>query len=230
MGGYDRSLRALAALGRMDEIEALLDTVLAQPDRAVGVPPLRASIILAYELRAHGFEEPARSAAQRGLAWIETRPPEEVREEPSGYRAQRTELLHFLGRWEEALDLREQLLAEVGEVAQVPAAPLASLAGEAARLGDVERARSISTELAGRIEEVQHSGLDLEGVMVAELLLHRARISAVLGEREQAVRFLEEAFRLTRHKGPLAYEIRHWTDLNLLYDYLPFQEFVKPRG
>jgi len=235
MGAYRRSLQALAALGRTDEIEALLDTVLAQPGREVGdsrrlLLPIQESIVLAYELRAHGFEQAARTAAQSGLAWIETRPPEEVREEPTGYRAQRAELLYELGRWEETRDLLVQRLGELGEGAQFPAPPLASLAGTAARLGDVERARAISAELGDRIEEVRLSRLDVEGMMASELLLHRARIAAVLGEREQAVRFLEQGFRVTRAKGLFAFQVRHWTDLQLLYDYLPFQEFLKPRG
>ena len=80
-----------------------------------------------------------------------------------------------------------------------------------------------------RIEEIQRSGSDYVGVVRAMLLRQRARIAAVLGEREQAVRFLEEGFRMTRHKGTYARNVRHEL-FDLLHDYLPFQEFVKPRG
>ena len=224
--GQRRHVAVLAALGRLEEMDALLDTVLAQP----GVLLRDEIIILVNELRTHGFDDAARAAAQRGLDWLEARTMEEVREDPTGYRGDRAEILYALGRWQEARDLYEQLLDEFGYYPQFRAAILASLASAAARLGDVQRARAISGELANMVEEVQRSGTDVEGVFASDLLTHRARIAAVLGEREQAVRFLEEGFRATRHKGYFAFDARHWTDLHLLYDYLPFQQFVKPRG
>jgi len=35
---------------------------------------------------------------------------------------------------------------------------------------------------------------------------------------------------MTRHKGNYVLWARHVPDLRLLYDYLPFQQFLKPRG
>ena len=35
---------------------------------------------------------------------------------------------------------------------------------------------------------------------------------------------------MTRHKGNYVLWARHTFDLPLLYDYLPLQQFLKPRG
>jgi tetratricopeptide (TPR) repeat protein len=258
LNAHRHNLEALAAHGRLEEMDALLDTTLAQPHRErVGsderLIPVRESIVIANVLRAHGRDEAARAVAQRGLDWVEKRPEDEVRAEPTGYRYQRAELLYALGRWTEARELFGQLVEQPGEdpvVAKLqsvlrwealattsrmagtyrPGDAVVSRASATAQLGEVEQARTISAELGDWVDEVRRSGLDRDGAMTASLLLQRARIAAVLGEREQAVRFLEEGFRVTRHKGPFVYEARYAPDIHLLYDYPPFQKFVKPRG
>jgi len=217
-------LSALAALGRIDELAAQVDTFVALPGTNARWPRW-----IVLDLRTHGFEDAARAMAQRGLDWIEARPPNEEPGARFQYTDDRAYLLYALGQWEEARDLFEQLVEEFGEYPQFPRYTLVLLAGAAARLGDVERARAISAELAKKVEDVQRSGLDVEGLETASLLLGRAQIAAALGEREQAVRFLEEGFRMTRHKGTYARNVRHEL-FDLLHDYLPFQEFVKPRG
>jgi len=211
-------LSALAALGKIDELEAQIDTFVALPGTNAGWP-----YWIVLDLRTHGFEW--QWMALRGLAWLEARPPDEGQGAQFRRIFDRAYLLCMREQWEEARDLFEQLVGENETGQEI----LSRLAGALARLGDGERARAISVELASRVDEVQRSGLDAEGTETSYLLLGRARIAAALGEREQAVQFLEEGYRLTRHKGQYARDVRHELQ-DLLGDYLPFQQFVKPRG
>jgi len=233
-------LVALAALGRTAEIEALLDTVFALPGTREGeeefVPHWRA-LKTAWELRAHGHSGAARTAVlERGLEWLEARPPEWRRQNQSEYRRAKANFLYGLGRWEEARKLYELLYGERAEdperswaLQEIDATELLpGLAGAAARLGEPERARAISAELAQRTEEV------LSDIAVSRLagalLIGQARIAAALGEPEEAVRLLRESFRLSRHKGGSVFALHRYDDFESLHDYLPYQQFLKPRG
>jgi hypothetical protein len=60
---------------------------------------------------------------------------------------------------------------------------------------------------------------------------YRANIAALLGEKELAVRLLREA-----HTQGINFNLFHYhsepnvMDLEPLYDYPPFQEFIRPKG
>ncbi len=54
----------------------------------------------------------------------------------------------------------------------------------------------------------------------------RARIAALLGEKEQAVRLLREA----HNQGVQFIRFHNDMDLEPLHDYPPFKEFKKPKG
>ena len=134
--------------------------------------------------------------------------------------------------------LEERLMAAL-EAADVPGAdtrcigcnkPAISAFVKVVRIGDGERARELSVDLAGRIEETQRAGWDIEGNAVAYLLLGRARIAAALDEREEAVQLLREGFRRTRHKGEYVRLAHRLPEFESLHDYLPYQQFLKPRG
>src|SRR5688572_30826775 len=72
-------LRALAALGRVEEIERKLDAFEALPP-APGARSLAVLLVsLADELLAHGHAEAARDVLQRAVAWQRSRPLEEQR-------------------------------------------------------------------------------------------------------------------------------------------------------
>jgi hypothetical protein len=51
-----------------------------------------------------------------------------------------------------------------------------------------------------------------------------------LGEREEAVRLLQESFRLSRHKGNDVFGAHRFGEFESLHDYAPYQQFLKPRG
>jgi tetratricopeptide (TPR) repeat protein len=230
----DHHLRPLAALGRIDELNTLLDTIFAlplQPSASGGgriwlpMPDLRGRRA-ADELRAHGYRDAARNVLQRTIDWLEARPPEEGRQwEWFGplRRYSLADCLYKLERWGEARVVYQELLAEspAGRVAEFPADPLstvalANLGAVAARVGEGERARAIGEQLAGKPRgQLQ--------------LLARAKIAALLGEREEAVHLLREAlqtgawgtYMLRRHKD---------MDLEPLHGYPPFELFMRPRG
>jgi tetratricopeptide (TPR) repeat protein len=225
-------LTALAALGRASETEAFLDTVLALPATYLGrswvVPHLRA-LNAAAELRAHGYDDASRTVALHGYDWLESRPLEWKQEHPDWYQTSKAAFLYELGRWEEARDLYEKLAqaADWDPVLMEAVDQLASLAGAAARLGDVERTRAIRAEFEERSEEALSVGSEGEA---SRLLLGQARIAAVLGEREEAVRLLSEGFRVSPNKGiyvKIAHQLR---DFESLRNYLPYQQLLKPRG
>jgi tetratricopeptide (TPR) repeat protein len=221
----DTHLRPLAALGRIDALTALLDTVFALPveRRASGSfwpPDLRARRA-AEELRAHGYRDAARQVLQRTVDWLETRPAGEARQFArlaSYYPYALAECLYKLERWEEARTVYEELLAEGGpDDTRV----LAGLGAIAARLGNAERARAISEQLAG---------------MPGGQPLGRAKIAALLGQREEAVRLLREALRhdarggINRAWGMYVLRRHQEMDLESLRGYPPFELFMRPRG
>jgi tetratricopeptide (TPR) repeat protein len=132
--GPDRWLqvecRALVALGRIEEIPVLLDTVFALPD------PFWEADACAQELRAHGHRDASFVVAERMLDWIEAQTPE-VRK---GLGYSLVIALYRLERWEEARDLAEQHLTENPEDRRM----LYRLGTLSARLGDRDRAMAIS--------------------------------------------------------------------------------------
>jgi tetratricopeptide (TPR) repeat protein len=130
----DSQLRPLAALGRIDALTTLLDTVFAlpverEPDGFVPVPHLR-TLRAAEELRAHGYRDAARPVLQRTVDWLETRPAEEARvfRLPSTYRYALADCLYKLERWEEARAVYEELLAEGGPQDTLALAGLGAIA------------------------------------------------------------------------------------------------------
>jgi len=236
-------ITALAALGRTAETEALLDTVLALPGTVLGgssvvTPQLRA-LDAAAEFQAHGFHDAGQTVAQRGLEWLETRPAEWRQEHAGWYEKGKAAFLYELGRWEEARDLYDWLAKKpdywyTGHPVEWESYILASLAGAAARLQDLERARAIRTELAARTNEALKADADRSGAAgksaAARLFLCQARIAAVLGEREEAVRLLSEGFRFSRAKGLYVDVAHRQRDFDSLRDYPPYRQFLKPRG
>jgi len=87
----------------------------------------------------------------------------------------------------------------------------------AARLGDTEKALRISDEL----DAINRPYL------FGNPTGWRARIAAVLGDREQAVSLLRETY----ERGfPFGTWLLHERDLDSLRNYPPFQEWIRPKG
>jgi tRNA A-37 threonylcarbamoyl transferase component Bud32/tetratricopeptide (TPR) repeat protein len=199
-------IRARAALGQVGEVEALVEESI-QGD----LLPVSAVETAVRELRAHGHAEATQALGEKFLAYLQQRPPSVQRT-----RAHRFNLygaFGFLERWEEAQAVAEALAEE-----QPSNLFYLSLRGTvAAHRGQREEALGMAEEIAA-IEPPYDRG---------RTAYFRACIASLLGERDEAVRLLNEA-----HDQGWPFDIRLHTDPDLepLWGYPPFVEFMRPKG
>jgi tetratricopeptide (TPR) repeat protein len=201
---YADEVRALAAMGQVEEIKKVIDKchTISSRSGTVGDVIFEA----AMELRAHGYPQAAHEYADKVVEWYRNRPASmDVR----GYLAFG---LYIAENWEEAQTVYEQLAVEYPENIDY----LGYLGALAARKGEGEKAMNISEKLK-RIDRPYLFG---------QHICWRARIAALLGEREQAMELLQESiaqgkeFGINIHRNP---------DFEPLKDYAPFQELLKPK-
>jgi tetratricopeptide (TPR) repeat protein len=210
----DLSLRgdlagALATQARFEEMEGVIEESLTVPASAGSAG--RVMLAAARELRAHGFREASLQMAERAAAWFRDRPPEHAGTEANLWNLHNA--LYYAERWEEAREIAETLFAMRPEDVDC----LGTLGTLKARQGDPEGARQASEDLA-RIDRPYLFG---------NHTYWRACIASLLGEEEEAVRLLREAISQGRHYGGY---LHRDVDLESLYDYPPFQEFLRPKG
>jgi tetratricopeptide (TPR) repeat protein len=202
--------RALAALGRLDEVTARVAAIRALRPRE-GWPNVMKDV--ADELRAHGHREAAHKVLDESIAWYQSRP-----HDTEESRAALALTLYRAERWGDALRLYEELAEEYPENTTY----LAGLGKLAARRGDREEALRISDELRG---------LSTSSVQSAYVPLRRARIAALLGDRDEAMTLL----RLAIDEGATPFSghgtwLHRDIDFESLREYPPFQEFLRPKG
>jgi tetratricopeptide (TPR) repeat protein len=221
--------RALAALGRPDEVDRLaqdLLTVSRQTFQHYFLPRGTPGYVMrsaAEELRAHGHRDAALRMAGRAVDWYKSRVGAEAEEEDT--RAGLGDALYQAERWPEAK-------AVFADLAKHPADYYfdidykGRLGALAARMGDAATARRIVDELVHRRDRW------LDG----KHTFRAARIVALLGEKDRTVALLREA--IAQGAGisevPDAYGygfiFRHCMDLESLGGYAPFEELIKPKG
>jgi tetratricopeptide (TPR) repeat protein len=206
----EHQMVALAALGRIDELDVLLDTVVAQPLSADNT--IRDIEIAVAELRAHGYRDASLEVAQRMLDWLEARSRGEVGQEEEEvswpwYLNWRAICLFRLERYEEAIPVLE----EIGRDDRPEDFQGVSLADYiSVLLGDHERGRAL-------LERHPRHG-------------YAPGINAVLGEREEAMRLLRERFQEAMQRGNWMYWWHKAQALDSLRGYPPFERFLRPRG
>jgi tetratricopeptide (TPR) repeat protein len=203
--------RALIALGRLDEMEALIDETLSQAGRfgtRVGVMHHAA-----VELRAHVGRRESIALLERAIALKrEELEGKSVADEPDDYLSL-ANLLYGAGRWQEARGIAGELAAERPDDLYV----MGFLGAIAARLGDDEEAR----EALENLRQMDRPYLYGENAYWA------ADIASLLGERELAVRLLQQAL-AEGFDDPMA--LHRDTDLEPLHGYPPFEELRRPKG
>jgi DNA-binding SARP family transcriptional activator/tetratricopeptide (TPR) repeat protein len=203
-------VRALAAQGRIDDVDRWLDESLLLP-REDGVSPPDVMAEAAAELRAHGFRQTSLEVADRALDWLLSRPADEATGRPSSYRLA---LAYYQAeRWEEAQELFEELASEIPNDVNL----LGYLGVLAARRGVRDEALRISDALTGLAPPMDF-GRDL---------YWQACIAAQLDERERAMILLREAYARGRR---FSVTLHRDMDLEPLHDYPPFQQLISPKG
>ncbi len=194
---------ALAALGKIEEIYRVIEEskTIEATQGSVGSVVLSA----ARELHAHGNKVEALKISEKAIRWYKDNNP--------GNKSGLAEAFYLAERWEESYSLLIDLFTGNPDDIYY----LGRLGTLAARKGNEQEARRIVDEL---------KNIDREYLYGAHTY-YCARIKALLGEKEEAVRLLEESFDQGRHFSTY---VHRDIDLQVLRDYQPFIELLKPKG
>jgi tetratricopeptide (TPR) repeat protein len=196
--------RALAALGRLDDVAANLNARRSLPSRE----PLGSYLgSVAVFLRSHGHRDASRPLFDEAIEWFRSRP-----QHSESVRANLAHWLYEAERWEEA----QRVYAALAEERPGNTGYLAALGGVAARRGDTATAMTVSGQLRA---------VELRG----RRTLDPARIAALLGHFEQATALLEQAIEHTPLWG-VHLQVHRDSDFDVVRDYPPFQELMRPKG
>jgi tetratricopeptide (TPR) repeat protein len=200
--------RALAALGRSGDVSAVVETMQSLPSgERLGFWLYR----VAHWIRVHGHQAVVGEALDAAITWYRSRP-----QDTEQSRAELAEVLYEGRRWGDALRIYQELAEEHPESPTY----LGALGRLAARRGDREAALRISEKL--RLSRYPPA-------TTVRAILERAKIAALLGDRDEAVT-LAQAVAYQTEGVPLGYGWRADIDLESLHDYPPFQELMRPNG
>jgi serine/threonine protein kinase len=202
-------VRALAALGKIDEVNDCLDELPSLPPQQ-GWTQGRFMLETGIQLRVHGFKEASLDVLERAIKWFKSRPEEEA--ETQSHRNFLGYALYTSGKLQESKTVYEALHKEYPDNVDY----LAWLGIIAAIQGNREVAQNISKQL----EAIN------KPYLFGNHTWCRAEIAAWLGDKELAVKLLREALA----QGATYVWFINDITLEPLYDYPPFQELVKPKG
>lgn len=205
-------VRALSALGEIDEVMALVDSALSLPV-GPGSNPGSLMILAAEELRAHGHRAPGAQVARRAIEWY--RNPAAFTKVNPWPEDDLAYALYLGEEWDEAQALYHKLLEAH---ASWRVEYFGRLGAIAARRGDRARAEEYLTALA--VVDIPAEG------EAYEVGFARARIAAQLGDAERALAFLREGYR-----GGQGVDLHTDVDFQSLLEHDPgFKEFARPKG
>lgn len=201
--------RALAALGRIEELDSLLRQLPAEPGGARRYTRADALRNGAIELRAHGHRAAAAKFLDEALAWYAAQP--EADQPRLGPMIAVT--LYEAEKWEQARAHFAELSARAPQNPEY----LGRLGTIAARQGQPGAARQIAASLASTSYPYPRG----------RPTLWRARIAAQLGEGDEAVMLLRQA--ISEGQG---YGLWLHTDIDLepLRSHRAFRAMLRPRG
>ncbi len=202
-------VRALAALGRIEAVAALLAEAHRISNDGTGATVAELTALAAMELRVHGYAEEAEAMFQRAADSYEGLAQETL----SDVRADYARVLYALERWDQAQALYSALAAEFPE----RIAHRAQLGLIAARRGNMHAAEQIETWLADLSDRYRFG----------EHAYYRGTIAAVLGRHQAAVGLLREAFGQRWPQGSMV--VHRDFDLESLYDFPPYVALMQPK-
>lgn len=201
-------VEALAALGRLQELEPVLQAAAAAAWRPRTGAPSGVMFSAVLELRAHGHGEASARMAARLLANYQSQPPGAQK----SLRPAIAAMLVHLDRGAEALELCRTLAFENPQEVYYQGVTGAILA----RLGRTDEARRVEAELAALARPYLHGGHTY----------WRACIAAQLGEKDRAVSLLGQAF----GQGLwFSVDLHRSLYLEPLRGYPPYEALVKPK-
>ena len=222
-------VRALAALGRAADITARLVEAPSLPPQP-GWSPADIALLAALELTAHDHQADAPAAGSWAVRWLESQPSGEAASVAHRFRLA---LAYYVdGRLDDTRRLLQGLASEkaLGVPDYSTTRWIAAITGDkpdhltflgflgvvAAREGKREEAR----RLEGTLQAMSPQYL------YGRHTMWRARIRAVLGERDSAVALVQEAFAQGYpHGGVMHLYPSLWT----LRDYPAFRELLTPK-
>jgi tetratricopeptide (TPR) repeat protein len=205
---------ALAALGRVKDLQNFIEegkTLPPQSGYSLGLIMLDGG----RQLRAHGHKEAAVQILNQVVQWFEGLPQAE--KATVGNRDSLARAFYTLDKWDEAESLIRILHNELPVDTVDGVDDYGYLGLIAARKGDRERALKISQEMKD----------NKSPYLFGHPTYWRARIAALLGDKEGAVQLLQEAI-----KQGLDYQNLYSVpqDFESLQDFPPFQQLMKPKG
>jgi hypothetical protein len=201
---------ALAALGKTVELEALLREIRTMaPDLRTSVTTVFCDAI--YELRAHDHPEAALAVRKELLAWMAEKPARETATKAA--RSERMDALIATHRWADVRPLADSVDAE--DSANIDAIGARALAE--AEIGDRAAAlRSVASIVGGHNQDGTIREADW-----------RASVAAALGNKAEALAELERGY---PGGGVPNYSWHNSILYELLRDYPPFQDYIRPKG
>jgi tetratricopeptide (TPR) repeat protein len=200
----DTELWALAALGKIDEVDSLVTVALQRPATSGPVPAAHA-VMVGMELRAHGYRDAANITLNRAVEWYQARPNEMSRLALGWAYA-------WQERWSEARDVFAAMVAAGADGAAI----YGWLGVALAQVGDTAQARTLEQRLA-QWPEPEVDGRNTR---------MRASIAAALGDQARGVSLLQQGYE--EGEGYFLWTHRA-IDLESLRGYPPFEAFVKPK-
>jgi tetratricopeptide (TPR) repeat protein len=203
-GLMDIEIGALAALGRTDAVDSVLAVMESLPPQPGYNPGLR-GVWAARELRAHGHTEAAARVIAGSLEWFASQPPEAA-------RYNRARAYYYAGRYADADTIFASLAADSPD----DRAYLGYHGVTLAALGRRGEALAISERL-GTMDRLNHRGIHVAW---------QARIAAALGDTEDAVRLLDQAFRIGFFYSVSLHREPWWDPVR---DDPAFQALIRPR-
>jgi tetratricopeptide (TPR) repeat protein len=208
LSSYHTEMRALAALGRVNEVWKLFDevcTLSAQSDFTPG----RTMFVCAREFRFHGHREASQLAIQKAIDWYVSRPDSELQ-----LRARQdglAEAYYFAGNLEKA----KTIYVRLNKLFPTDLTNIGFLGSIAARTGDT----IIAQKTDDFLKNVNRPNLR------GNHTWWRACIASSQGKKDKAVRLLRESLA----QGQTFPRLHANSNLEPLWDYPPFQELVKPK-
>jgi len=206
-------IRALIALGRVREVDEIINEILLMPQSGMEDPLLIANA--SDWLRVYGQAEASKSMAERAVAWYEDNNPDVPK------RLNYSRCLMRAGMTNAAKAIVDDLLLKFPDGQYV----LTQAGVVAAVLGDRDRA----LEIEERLTSIDDSDLQTNGILGYHgvTLYRRARIATRLGDHDRALGLLQQAVTAGFNSYGL---IQSEPDFEALWDDPQFQEILRPKG